>query len=202
MDIAGFYRHSFFMRDTTGFMNPSAPVGKSQYYARPERERRFLLARRPGGAVQKITCIVDRYLAGTRLRLRQMIETRDNTSRTYYKLTQKVPAPDGGPGLLSTIYLNVEEYSVFAALPAAVLRKTRYSVPPFGVDAYEPPLSGLFIAEVEFDSDAAMNSFSPPSWVVAEVTVDSRFAGGHLVTMQSVDLSGLLSSFGLLPTAS
>ena len=83
-----------------------------------------------------------------------------------------------------------------------MLRKTRYSVPPFGVDAYEPPLSGLFIAEVEFDSDAAMNSFSPPSWAVAEVTVDSRFTGGHLVTMESVELFGLLSSFGLPRTAS
>jgi hypothetical protein len=113
-----------------------------------------------------------------------------------------VPAPDGRPGLLSTVYLNTEEYALLASLPAAVLRKTRYSVPPFGIDAYEAPLSGLLIAEAEFDNDAAMNSFSPPPWVIAEVTLDSRFTGGHLVTMQSRDLIELLSSFGLPPIAS
>ena len=183
-------------------VNPSAPPGKSQRYAKPERERRFLLARRPAGSVEKTTLIVDRYLLGTRLRLRQMIETQGTSTSTYYKLTQKVPAPDGGPGLLSTTYLNVEEYTLLATLPAAVLRKTRYSVPLFGIDAYSAPLSGLFLGEVEFDDDAEMNTFNPPPWIVAEVTLDSLFTGGHLSTMQSGDLIGLLSAFGLHPIAS
>lgn len=187
------------MRDTSAFVNPSAPPGKSQRYAKPERERRFLLASQPLRAVEKTTRIVDRYLAGTRLRLRQMIETHGSSTTTYYKLTQKVPASDGGPGLLSTIYLNVEEYTLLATLPATVLQKTRHSIPPFGVDAYEAPLNGLFLAEVEFDDDLAMNAFDPPPWVVAEVTFDARFTGGHLITMQSGDLFGLLSPFGLHP---
>ncbi|MHB8813570.1 MAG: CYTH domain-containing protein [Steroidobacteraceae bacterium] len=182
---------------THPLVNPSAPAGKSQKYARPERERRFLLAGRPADAVEKTAHIVDRYLVGTRLRLRQMIEFRGTSTSTYYKLTQKVPAADGGPGLMSTTYLNPEEYSLLASLPAAVLRKTRYSVPPFGIDAYEAPLRGLFVAEVEFDAAAAMSAFSPPAWIVAEVTLDSRFTGGHFSTMQSGDLVGLLSAFGL-----
>lgn len=184
---------------TSCLVNPSAPPGKSQRYARPERERRFLLAGRPAGAVERTAHIVDRYLSGTRLRLRQMIETRGASTSTYYKLTQKVPAADGGPGLIATIYLNVEEYTLLAALPAAVLKKTRHSVPPFGIDAYDGPLRGLFMAEVEFDDDAAMNEFSPPAWIVAEVTLDSRFTGGHFTTMQSEDLVALLSPFGLRP---
>jgi CYTH domain-containing protein len=191
--------HAFSMRNTTTLVNPSAPAGKSQRYARPERERRFLLARPPTGAVERTAHIVDRYLVGTRLRLRQMIETHGASTSTYYKLTQKVPASDGGPGLLSTTYLNMEEYTLLATLPAAVLRKTRHSVPPFGIDSYEAPLRGLFLAEVEFDDDAAMNAFKPPSWIVAEVTLDSRFTGGHFITMRSGDLTGLLSAFGLHP---
>jgi CYTH domain-containing protein len=187
------------VRDTTSFSNPSAPTGKSQRYARPERERRFLLAGLPAGAVERTACLVDRYLVGTRLRLRQIIETQGTSTRTYYKLSQKVPAPDGGPGLLSTTYLSVEEYTLLTTLPAPILRKTRFSVPPFGIDAYEGPLSGLFLAEVEFDDDFAMNAFNPPSWIVAEVTLDSRFTGGHLVTMKSADLIELLSAFGLGP---
>lgn len=187
------------MRDTTAFINPSAPPGKSRRYARPERERRFLLAGRPTGAVEKTTCIIDRYLLGTRLRLRQMIETQGTSTSTYYKLTQKVPAPDGGPGLISTAYLNVGEYTLLATLAAAVVRKTRYSVPPFGVDAYDAPLEGLFLAEVEFDDDLAMNAFQPPPWIVAEVTLDSRFSGGHLAAMESGDLIELLAAFAVDP---
>lgn len=186
------------MRDTTTFVNPSAPTGKSQRYAKPERERRFLLAGPPPGAVETTRHIVDRYLVGTRLRLRQIVETQGAATGTYYKLTQKVPAPDGGPGLVSTTYLNLEEYTLLASLPAAVLRKTRYSVPPFGIDAYETPLRGLFMAEVEFTDDAAMNAFSPPAWTVAEVTLDSRFTGGHFITMQPGDLTGLLAAFGII----
>lgn len=193
--------HSLPMRDTTGFVNPSAPSGKSQRYARPERERRFLLAQWPNRAVERTTRIIDRYLTGTRLRLRQMIETQGGSKSAYYKLTQKVPAPDGGPGLLSTIYLTLEEYTLLTALPATTLCKTRYSIPPFGIDAYEGPLSGLILAEIEFDDDAAMNGFIPPPWTIAEVTLDSRFTGGAFISMQSEDLAGLLSDFGVRPVS-
>jgi CYTH domain-containing protein len=190
------------MRDTAAPINPSAPAGKSARYAKPERERRFLAAGLAAGAADRTAQIIDRYLVGTRLRLRKMIESHGTSTNTYYKLTQKVPAPDGGPGLISTTYLNLDEYDLLATLPAAVLRKTRYSVPPFGVDEYAAPLGGLFVAEVEFDDDAAMQAFSPPPWVVAEVTLDSRFTGGHFATMRSEDLVRLLSAFGLNPANS
>lgn len=182
--------------------NPSAPEGKSLRYAKPERERRFLLATQPPGKIERTVHITDRYFFGTRLRLRQMIETAsDNSVKTFYKLTQKVPGPDGAPGLLSTIYLSAEEFALLAILPASVLRKTRYSIPPFGVDAFEPPLGGLFLAEAEFDDDGTMNVFRPPSWIVTEVTHDFRFTGGNLVTLSSADLRALLSPFGLAPGA-
>jgi len=112
-----------------------------------------------------------------------------------------VPAPDGAPGLISTIYLSKEEYALLATLPAAELRKTRYSVPPFGVDVFDSPLDGLIMAEAEFDDIAAMEAFSPPSWIVAEVTRDSRFAGGRLATLSLTDLKALLSQFNLHPLA-
>ena len=185
----------------TTLTNTSAPAGKSQRYAKPERERRFLLASQPPGEIEKTVHIIDRYFLGTRLRLRQMVETAGDSAKTFYKLTHKVPAPDGAPGLLSTTYLNEKEFALLATIPGSVLRKTRYSIPPFGVDVFESPLGGLILAEVEFDDDAAMNAFSPPPWVVAEVTRDSRFTGGHLVTQRSGDLEALLSLFDLHPGA-
>jgi CYTH domain-containing protein len=181
--------------------NPSAPPGKSQQYAKPERERRFLLAELPAGEIAKTAHLTDRYFSGTRLRLRHMVETRGDATRTYCKLTQKIPGQDGGPGLLSTTYLNAEEFALLSALPGSVLRKTRYSIPPFGVDVFDAPLRGLVLAECEFDDDATMQAFMPPVWALAEVTFDSRFTGGQLAVMSPGELPQLLSSFGIVRKA-
>jgi CYTH domain-containing protein len=189
------------MRHLNELINPSAPAGKSQRYAEPERERRFLLREVPDGKITKCVEITDRYFSGTRLRLRQMRDKSGDATRTDYKLTQKIPAPDGGPGLVSTIYLGEEEFVLFSGLPGMLLRKTRYSIPPFGVDVFAPPLSGLVLAECEFDDDATMNSFVPPDWIVAEVTLDSRFSGGQLAAANPGDLTELLLRFGITPPA-
>jgi hypothetical protein len=183
--------------DAAAPANPSAPPGKSLKYARPEWERRFLLAGLPPGEVVKTATLTDRYLAGTRLRLRHMVEAGPGGTRTFHKLTQKVPAPDGGPGLITTVYLGEDEHARLSALPAAVLRKTRHSIPPFGVDVFAPPLDGLLLAEVEFDAAEAMHAFAPPSWAVAEVTRDVRFTGGRLATTSSGELTALLLAFGI-----
>jgi CYTH domain-containing protein len=176
--------------------NPSAPAGKSQKYAKPERERRFLLAGLPAGEIVSIATITDRYFPGMRLRLRLVVEAQGEAMRTYYKLTQKTPAAEGGPGLISTMYLSREEFDLLSSLPGSVLRKTRYNIPPFGVDVFDPPLDGLIVAECEFEDDAAMHSFIPPASILAEVTFDFRFAGGTLATMDPRDLPKLLAPFG------
>ena len=82
-----------------------------------------------------------------------------------------------------------------------MLRKTRHSIPPFGVDVFDPPLGGLILAECEFEDDAAMHSFMPPSWILAEVTFDVRFSGGALAMMDPGKLPKLLSPFGGMPKA-
>ena len=185
------------MRNASELINPSAPAGKSQQYARPERERRFLLRELPDGEITQTVDIMDRYFSGTRLRLRQMTQKTDDTTRTYYKLTQKIPAPDGSPGLLSTIYLSEPEFVLFSRLPGGVLHKTRYSIPPFGVDVFAAPLSGLILAECEFNDDATLNMFVPPDWIVEEVTSDTRFTGGQLVGTDTETLAKLLLHFGV-----
>jgi CYTH domain-containing protein len=173
--------------------NPSAPPDKQQKYARPERERRFLLAGLPPGEVVQTATITDRYFARTRLRLRKTIEVGLEGTRTVYKLTQKIPAPHGGPGLITTIYLDEEEHERFSALPGSILRKNRYSIPPFGLDVF----AGLVLAEVEFESEDEMLAFSPPSWAFAEVTADVRFTGGRLVAMSTRERAALLAERGI-----
>jgi CYTH domain-containing protein len=148
------------------------PVREGKY-ARVERERRFLLAEPPvAAAVVAIRRITDRYLTGTRLRLRR-VERADDGSVTY-KLTQKVPADRPGPvqGLITNTYLSRAEYDLLATLPATRLAKTRLSVPPLGIDLFDPPLHGLILAEAEFTTDAAAHAFRPPPACLAEVTAD------------------------------
>ena len=74
--------------------NPSAPAGKSTKYARHEYERRFLLAERPPDPAVRTVAIHDRYLTGTTLRLRRMDDHAEKAP--VFKLTQKIPAADGG----------------------------------------------------------------------------------------------------------
>ncbi|MCH5672240.1 hypothetical protein [Streptomyces gilvus] len=163
-----------------------------------ERERRFLLESPPAPAsVTATRVITDRYLPGTRLRLRRS-ERRDG-GEPELKLTQKIPAarPGAVQGLITTVYLSPAEHDLFASLPAALLTKTRLSVPPLGVDVFGGPLAGLVLAEAEFESDEAALAFVPPAWCAAEVTEDVRFTGGSLVAVSREVLAGWLGEYGI-----
>ncbi len=93
--------------------------------------------------------------------------------------------------------MSAAEYDLLATLPAAVLSKTRLSVPPLGIDVFEPPLHGLIMADVEFSTDNEAQSFLPPPAAVAEVTDDSRFTGGSLVSARRDDLLAWLAEYGI-----
>ena len=173
--------------------NESAPPGKGLKYARIERERRFLLAAPPATGGARAVRITDRYLVGTRLRLRRAVEGE----QVVYKFTQKIPDPAGPLGLITTMYLTAEEYEVLVALPALELTKVRYSLPPLVVDAFEGGLSGLCLAEAEFDSEIESAAYTPPKFVVSEVTGDPRFRGGDLVETSREGLGAMLSEYGL-----
>ena len=175
-----------------------APVGKALKYARRERERRFLLAGVPDGeAPIRIVAIADRYIRGTRFRLRRSVETTGHDSPVTRRLTQKLPDERGGPGLITTAYLSEEEFTAFAMLPADPLLKTRLSIPPFGVDVFDGPLEGLVLAEVEFESDEEMHEFQSPGFSIAEVTADPRFSGARLAKTSREDLLAVLRDFGI-----
>jgi CYTH domain-containing protein len=178
---------------------PDEPIREGKY-ARVERERRFLLARPPPiSAVIACRRITDRYLPGTRLRLRR-VDYLDSGA-CEFKFTQKVPAcrPGYVQGLITNIYLSMPEYDLLAALPADILSKTRLSVPPLSIDLFDPPLHGLVLADVEFGTDAAARSFLQPPAAIAEVTDDARFTGGSLVRARRRDLLAWLAEYGIEP---
>jgi CYTH domain-containing protein len=166
-------------------------------YARIERERRFLLTQFPSDAnVVRIRRIIDRYIDGTALRLR---EQSDDGGPVTFKLTQKLPAPANGAqqGLITSMYLTKDEFCVLAQLSAKKLSKTRYSIPPFGIDVFEGTLEGLLIAEAEFDSAAAADALTLPSFISQEVSADNRFTGGQLVCASRQDIRVWLLEYGI-----
>ncbi|HEV7809609.1 MAG TPA: hypothetical protein VGO64_03335 [Candidatus Limnocylindrales bacterium] len=181
---------------THSTLHPDAPPGKEAKYARLERERRFLFASRPSGAIVRRVLIEDRYVLGTRLRLRRVTDLDAPISPTF-RLTQKIPAAAGGPGLITTLYLSAREYRALAELPARAVRKVRSSIPPLGVDEFEGPLSGLVLGEAEFDDSDAELAFEQPAGTVAEVTADARFTGGALASMEAGQIEHLLREFRL-----
>jgi hypothetical protein len=187
-----------------GHRDEAVVPGHRDKYALVERERRFLLsgppgeprpAGEPGAAGQRR--ITDRYLTGTRLRLRHVEGT--GWPAPEYKLTQKVPALRPGPvrGLITNFYLSRAEYDLLSTLPAAELAKTRLSVPPYVVDVFDPPRQGLVLAELELDTDTELAACPPPPGSVAEVTDDDRFTGGRLAVTSRAELLGWLAEFGL-----
>jgi CYTH domain-containing protein len=165
-------------------------------YAKIERERRFLLAQFPAKAnVVRIRRIADRYIEGTTLRLR---EQSDDDGPRICKLTQKLSACANGAqhGFITSMYLTEDEFRVLAQLPASKLSKTRYSVPPFGIDLFEGTLEGLLIAEAEFDSAAAARALTLPSFLGQEVSADHRFTGGELVRASRQEVRTWLWEYG------
>ena len=139
-------------------------------YAHPEREQRWQLDSVPAETTEARD-IYDRYIIGTRLRLRH--------AGDVYKLGQKIPVRDDTVSL-TNIYLSREEYDVFAALPARDLRKRRSFVEwhdhRVAVDEFLD--RDLVLAEVEL---TPYEPYLPlPPWAVKDVTGDIAYTGGAL----------------------
>jgi len=158
-------------------------------YARPELERRWQVDRALRPPLEGLNFLVvdDRYLTGTRLRLRRM--TRSDGSAAC-KLTKKYESdrPEARP--IVTTYLTEAEYALFAALPALPMRKRRYHVPVDGrywsLDLFEGPLAGLELVEIEAPDEAALAALVPPAWATKEVTHDPRYQCGALVQTNQI----------------
>lgn len=166
-------------------------------YARIERERRFLLAQFPSNTmVVRNRRITDNYIEGTTLRLRKQSY---NDGLTTFKLTQKLPLRGNGAqqGFITSMYLTQDEFQVLAQLPARKLTKTRFSVPPFGIDVFDGLLEGLILAEAEFESATAAETLTVPFFVIGEVSADDRFTGGQLVRASRQDIQCWLLDYGI-----
>lgn len=143
-------------------------------YAVVERERRYLVANLPEEVAESRE-IVDRYLDGTRMRMRE-VRTADGT--VTRKLGHKVRLGSGPAEVACTnLYLDDAEWEALLVLPARVLRKTRHLVERDGVRvAIDEHEDGTLVAEID---DGDEPSVSVPGWldVIEDVSDDEAWTG-------------------------
>ena len=85
--------------------------------------------------------------------------------------------------LHTTVYLTESEYQLLDSLPGADLVKTRHVLSHGSVDVHE---DGSMILEVEFGSEEQAAAFSPPAYVLREVTDDEEYTGGGLAARRAL----------------
>jgi hypothetical protein len=81
---------------------------------------------------------------------------------------------------MTNLYLTECEYSRFADMAGHRARKRRYSVSGGSLDIYLEPHAGLAVFEVEFADERTASEFTPPPFVVREITNDTAFSGAAL----------------------
>jgi CYTH domain-containing protein len=173
-------------------------------YAQVERERRYLLQDLPEGLTRASphTQITDNYITGTRLRLRKIRDPL--TNKWIVKFTQKyAPNPeDLTRTIITTTYLDPQEYEVLSVFEGNEIRKNRYPFEfqdkQFSVDMFLGDLFGLVMAEVSFQDDEELDSFPPPPFAIVEVSNNELLTGGRLCHLTFTELREQLVRSGII----
>ncbi len=166
-------------------------------YAAGEYERRFLLRRLPAG-LSDPRRITDRYIDGTRLRVR-LVADSDGVI-VQQKLGHKRRLRDDDPTAImhTSLYLDDAEHRLLRNLPGHELIKTRWPIEvtgrPAAVDVFEGALTGLIMLEIDFGAPDELASFVPPEWTGPEITHVETFTGGTLARLSADDLEDELRS--------
>jgi CYTH domain-containing protein len=148
-------------------------------YAIIEIERRWLfdLARCPPFDEEAGARITDRYISQSFLRLRQIEYPSGEIS---YKLCKKYKRIGPFAQPIVNIYLSVEEFELLNQLPGRVIVKRRHYYADGAVDIYRVGEGELALFEVEFRDLSAATAYTPPEFVIKEVTHDTRYSGASL----------------------
>lgn len=178
-------------------MRTGADEAAAPKYSHVERERRFLVERALLPALPPAHVLIeDRYITGTRVRLRRMTDSA--SGEIAYKLAKKYEADDPLARAMVNAYLTAAEYEVFAALPAALIVKRRHALPmggsEFAVDVFSQRLEGLVLAEIEAGDADALAAIPIPPWAAREVSHDARYQGGALAALDRAAAALLIAA--------
>ena len=163
-------------------MRTAADEAAAPKYAHTETERRWLVDPARVDALEAVEpiAILDRYIEGTRLRLRQM----RRGEQVAWKLTKKYECADPLVRPIVTAYLTNDEYEVFAGLAALTLTKTRFRLShgghDFSFDRFSGALDGLFLVELELEDEGVLRALPNPPWTVRDITDEAVYQGATL----------------------
>ena len=97
-----------------------------------------------------------------------------------------------------TIPLSREEYNELNSINGKRFKKRRFAYEINGVkadlDVYLDKLSGLVVADFEFDSEQNMKNFKKPDFVGADVSQEKLIAGGMLAGKSYSEIADVLKS--------
>ena len=124
------------------------------------------------------------------------------------KFTQKfAPDPqDFSRTIITNTYLNALEAETLSMFDANEIRKNRYHFEcegrKFSVDMFLGDLFGLVLAEVGFETDEELDSFTKPPFAIADVTNNELFTGGRLCELTFEDIRDEIAKSGLVRSSS
>lgn len=142
-----------------------------------EIERKFLIKELPDLGQYKYVEIEQGYLSTSPV-------VRIRRKNDAYILTYK------GSGLMAReeieAPLTKEAYEhLLEKIDGYPITKRRYLIPldPYTIelDVFSGHMEGLIMAEVEFPTEEAANSFTPPEWFGEDVTNDRRYHNSNMI---------------------
>ena len=152
-----------------------------------EIERKFLVKKLPDD-LSKYNCIeMEQGYLNTAPVVRVRRENDD------YVLTYK------GDGLMArreeNLPLNKDSFNnLLSKCDGRIISKTRYLIPledeykdlVAELDVFHKDLDGLIVVEVEFAAIDDANSFNPPEWFGADVTMDGKYHNSYLSSAKDI----------------
>ena len=146
-----------------------------------EIERKYLIDTLPED-YQDYPC---RHIEQAYLNTDPVIRIRKDNNK--YELTYK------SAGLMSrqeyNLPLDDKSYEhLLTKIDGRLIKKKRYMIPLSSaltaeLDIFEGDLAPLMLVEVEFDTEDAANSFSPPDWFGEDVTFSGKYHNSYLSTL-------------------
>ena len=146
-----------------------------------EIERKYLIDTLPED-YQDYPC---RHIEQAYLNTDPVIRIRKDNNK--YELTYK------SAGLMSrqeyNLPLDEKSYEhLLTKIDGRLIKKKRYMIPLSSaltaeLDIFEGDLAPLMLVEVEFDTEDAANSFSPPDWFGEDVTFSGKYHNSYLSTL-------------------
>ncbi len=118
-----------------------------------------------------------------------------------YEITKKQPIKNGDASrqLETTIPLTEAEFRELSTLKGKRVNKTRFyykeNEVTYEIDVFRGALSGLILADVEFNSIKEKSDFVMPSWCLIDVTQEEFIAGGMICGKSYSDISDNLKKF-------